>query len=293
MAKGAIADAGLVIDSTNGPRVGVICGTALGPAEVAEEFYRDVWKDGPSAANPALFPNIVHNAAGGHVSIHTGAVGVASTVCTGHAAGAAAVCYAHDLLSSDRADAVICLAADVLTDTVCDGYGALGMFSSDAPEACLSETAVGLVLEREGSARARGARLYGAIAGYGIASDALGIGRSDARGAGLERAMRTALDRSGRRGVDVEAVWAGSFGQRVLDRAEARAIRRALPHASQVFKPKLFLGEPVGAGGPMGVSLAMHRWQNGDAAIPGLAIVNSSSLGGVHFSIALEPPAAV
>ena len=166
------------------------------------------------------------------------------------------------------------------------------MFASDAPEAFLSETAVGLVLEREGSARARGARIYGVIAGYGIASDALGIGRSDARGTGLERAMRAALDRAGRRGVDVEAVWAGSFGHRVLDRAEARAIRR-LARGSQVFKPKLFLGEPIGAGGPLGLVLALHRWQNVAATGPGLAVVNSSSLGGVHISIALEPqPAA-
>jgi len=290
VAKDAIADAGLVINSRNGPRVGVVFGTAIGPAEVSEEFCRQVWTDGPDAANPALFPNIVHNAAGGHVSIHTGAVGVATTVCTGHAAGAAAVCYAHDLLSSDKADAVICIAADVLTDSVCDAYRDLGMFSSDAPEACLAESAVGLVLEREGSARARGARLYGAVSGYGIASDALGIGRSDARGSGLERAIRTAVERAGRQSLDVETVWAGCFGQRVLDRAEARAIRRSLPRASQVFMPRLFLGEPLGAGGPLGVALAMHQWQNGGAAHPGLAIVNSSSLGGVHVSIALEPP---
>ena len=56
MAKGAIADASLVIDSTNGPRVGVICGTALGPAEVAEEFYRDVWKDGGDRREPGPVP---------------------------------------------------------------------------------------------------------------------------------------------------------------------------------------------------------------------------------------------
>ena len=181
VAKSAIADAGLVIDVTNGPRVGVVCGTAIGPVEVMERFTRPVWEDGPSAANPAIFPNIVHNAAGGHVAIYTGATGVASTITTGHAAGANAICYARDLLAAGKADAILCISGDVLTEAVCLAYEALGMFSSGA-SVSISEMATGLVLERESVARARGARIYGAISGYGIASDALGIGRSDARG---------------------------------------------------------------------------------------------------------------
>ncbi len=293
VAKRAIADAGLIIDRTNGPRVGIVFGTSVGPAEVMERFGRPVWESGPNAADPAIFPNIVTNAAAGHVAIHTGAVGVASTVTTGHAAGAAALCYAHDLLSSDRADAVICIAADVLTDAVLDGYRAGGMFSSDAPDVFLAETAVGIVLERESAAHARQARVYGVVAGYGIASDALGIGRFDASGAGLERAMRGAVARTDLGVAQVSSIWKSSFGHRALDQAEARAIQRLLPHERPVFAPKMFLGEPLGAGGPMNVSLALRRWRTGITAEPGLALVNSSSLGGVHISIALKPPTLV
>src|SRR5262249_37046092 len=82
----ALEDAGLELTDANRTRVGVIIGTGAGPMESMEAFSAPVLTEGPSAANPAVFPNTVYNAAGGQVAMKVGAIGVASTVTAGHAA---------------------------------------------------------------------------------------------------------------------------------------------------------------------------------------------------------------
>jgi 3-oxoacyl-[acyl-carrier-protein] synthase II len=148
------------------------------------------------------------------------------------------------------------------------------------------------VLERYSVARARGARIYGEMLGYGIASDAKGAGRFNLRGFGLESAMRTALDRAGFGPGDVTAIWANSNGHRHADAAEAKAIRRLCGDRSPVVAPKRLFGEPMGVGGSLNAALALMRWQHGDAGeVPaGPVLVNSCSMGGTHFSLVLAAP---
>src|ERR671936_2571927 len=107
--KLALADAALEVTDENRGRVGAIIGTGVGPMESMETFSRPVIEEGPAAANPAVFPNTVYNAAGGQVAMQVGAVGPASTVTAGHAAGASAICYAYDLVRCNRADALVCV----------------------------------------------------------------------------------------------------------------------------------------------------------------------------------------
>ena len=61
--------------------------------------------------------------------------------------------------------------------------------------------------------------------------------------------------------------------------------------APPLLSPKTLMGEPMGAGGSLGAALAFKAWQHGGAGAPagGLVLVNSGSLGGTHFSIALAP----
>jgi 3-oxoacyl-[acyl-carrier-protein] synthase II len=145
-----------------------------------------------------------------------------------------------------------------------------------------------VLVERLGKAKERGARMYGEVLGYGITSDATGVGRIDPEGEGLERAMRVALERAGVDPGDVKAIWASRSGLGVADQAESKAIERVFGGDAKVIAPKLLLGEPMGAG----ASLALKGWQEGDeeGSPRGPVVVNSTSLGGTNFSIVLGPP---
>lgn len=290
----ALKDARLELNDGNRERVGVIFGTGVGPMESMENFSRPLMEEGPQAANPAVFPNTVYNAAGGQVAMNVGAIGPASTVTAGHAAGASSLCYGYDLVATGQADAMICLAVDTLTDTVISAYRDLGLLTNNAEVGgfALAEAGIALVLERASQASARGARIYGELLGFGIASDGRGVGRFDREGQGAERAMRIALERSGLAAADVKAVWTSAAGYRPADEAEERAIRRVFGESILRVSPKLFMGEPMGAGGSLNAALALKAWQtpDGGATSPqGPVVINSGSLGGTHFSLAMAP----
>jgi 3-oxoacyl-[acyl-carrier-protein] synthase II len=243
-----------------------------------------------------VFPNTVYNAAGGQVAIKVGALGPASTICTGHSAGAAAIAYGYDLAASNAADAVISIGADALTDTVIEAYGALGLLASAPPGLdgagfALAEAGVALVVERLGHARARGATAYGEILGCAITSDARGVGRIDTEGEGVERAMRAALDHAGVDPGDVVAVWSSQTGLEVADEAERKAIERVLGGDVPILAPKLRLGEPMGAGASLAAALALKGWERSadDLSPRGPVVVNSLSLGGTNYSLVLAP----
>jgi 3-oxoacyl-[acyl-carrier-protein] synthase II len=285
-ARLALADAGIELDDSNRTRVGTIVGTGLGPMESMEGFGAPVVTDGPAAANPAVFPNMVYNAAGGQVAMKIGALGSASTVTAGHAAGASAVCYGAALAGEDHADAVICIGADSLTDTVIDAYKGLGI----TKEMPLAEAGIAVVVERAMHAAARGAEPYAELAGFAITSDARGIGAVDPAGEGLERAMRGALANAGVEASEVVAVWASKSGLAVADAAEDAAIARVFGDTPPpVFEPKTVVGDPVGAGGPLNVAVALAGWRRGDDVHSprGPILVNSMSLGGTNFSVVL------
>jgi 3-oxoacyl-[acyl-carrier-protein] synthase II len=291
-ARLALQDAGIELDDESRVRIGTILGTGVGPMESMIEFAAPVVEEGASGANPAIFPNTVYNAAAGQVAIKVGTTGPTSTVTAGHAAGASALVYSFDLAADDHADAMVCLGADALTDTVIDAYRGLGVVDSNGSGGfALGEAGAALVLERLGKAQARSARVYGEVLGYGITSDARGVGRIDPDGHGIERAMQIAIERAGIASSGIAAVWANRCGLTVADEAEAHAIERLLGAGMRVFAPKLQLGEPIGVGPLVCAALALKGWQEGDEqrSPRGPILVNGMSLGGTNFSVVLAP----
>jgi 3-oxoacyl-[acyl-carrier-protein] synthase II len=277
-ARAALADGGVAIGPENRHAVGVVVGTGAGPLESIESFTRGILAEGPAAANPATFPNTVYNAAGGQVAMHLGAVGPASTVTAGHAAGAAALCTGAEIVARGRADAVIVVAVDALTAAVIDGYRALGLLTGDF---AIAEAGVALLLESRSAALRRGAAIYGELRGHAVACDGLGVAGIDPAGGAAERAMRQALGRTER-----ARVWANACGHRVADAAEAAAIARVFAGGARIETPKRLLAEPIGAGGAVNAALALLAFRHGE---PEPALVNSASLGGTHVSLLLTP----
>jgi len=290
----ALANGGLELTDENRTRVGAVVGTGVGPMESMEEFAAGVIEEGAAGANPAVFPNTVYNAAGGQVAIKNGVLGSASTVTAGHAAGASALCYGADLTATDHADAVVCVAVDTLTDTVVEAYRGLGVLASSpgSDGVALSEAGIAVVVERLGAAKARGAAPLGEIRGFAVTCDAIGVGKVDAEGVGIERAMRLALERASVPADDIVAVWANRNGLQIADEAEARAIERVLGSGVPVLAPRLLVGEPMGAGAALACALALEGWSRGDetGSPRGPVLINSLSLGGTNISIVLAPP---
>ncbi|VFA99070.1 beta-ketoacyl-[acyl-carrier-protein] synthase family protein [Nocardia cyriacigeorgica] len=283
----ALDDGRLDPDAFDSDRIGVIVGTGLGPVESLEEFTVPVLESGVTAANPAVFPNTVYNAAAGQVSMALGVRGPTSTLTAAHAAGATALGVAYDLLRIGAADAALCPAVDTLSPCALRAYRRMPAFA-DAPSHGyrLAEGALTLLLERESVARSRGARILAVVAGYGNACDGLGIGRWDREGRGIERAMRGALDESGLAPGDVSAIWANAAGLPAVDDPERAAIARLTGGSGpRVETPKQILGEPVGAGAHLCAALAVHD----PAGFDGPVLINSSSMGGTHTCLVLTP----
>ncbi|TLS47347.1 3-ketoacyl-ACP synthase [Streptomyces montanus] len=278
-----------VSDAGERAATGVVLGTGIGPVDSNERFFLPVLSGGPALGNPGVFPNTVHNAAAGQVAMVLGVKGPTSTLTSAHAAGAAALGVAHDLLRAGRADRIVVVAADAFSPGALDGYRSIPLFGSPSGRRyTLAEGGIALVLERAEAARERGAHVHAAVLSHATVSDAAGIGRWDPSGDGVERAMRAALADAGLTPGELTGVWANAAGLAAVDRPEEAAIGRLLAGAEvPVRTPKRSLGEPVGAGAQLAAVLAIGSWRQGPAAGP--ALINSSSLGGTHTSIVLAP----
>lgn len=284
----ALTAAGLTADEA----VGVVVGTGVGPMSSISGFFEPTVTGGPTKGSPAIFPNTVFNAAAGQVAMVLGAKGPTSTLTSGHAAGAAALGTAYDLLRAGRAQAVLCTGADELSPYALDAYRGAGLFTGrHGRDYLLAEGSVTLILERASAARARGVAPLAVVAGYATACDALGIARWDPRGAGIERAMRAALAEAGVEPAELVAVWTAAAGLPAVDGPERRAVDRlGLGVDCARYEPKRVLGDPIGAGAQLAAALAAIAWQHGAASGP--VLINGSSLGGTHTSFVLRHPSS-
>uniref|UniRef100_A0AAU2W4Y3 Beta-ketoacyl-[acyl-carrier-protein] synthase family protein n=1 Tax=Streptomyces sp. NBC_00008 TaxID=2903610 RepID=A0AAU2W4Y3_9ACTN len=281
--SGTAADAAVVAAT------GVVLGTAIGPMESGERFTLPVLAGGAQEANPAVFTSTVYNGAAGHVAMALGTRGPTSTLSSGHAAGAAALGVAYDMLRAGRTERLLVPAVEAFSPATLAAYRSIPLFGSAAGRRyTLAEAGIALVLERRTSAERRGATVHAVVLGHATASDACGIGRWDASGAGVERAMRGALRNAGLGPGQVAAVWANAAGLATADRPEQAAVERVFATGRvRVETPKRVLGEPAGAGAHLSAVLALGAWRTGTDRRP--VLVNSSSLGGTHTSLVLSP----
>ncbi|KAA2262622.1 3-ketoacyl-ACP synthase [Solihabitans fulvus] len=282
----ALITAGIGPGTADAERTGLIVGTGVGPAESIERFLGPVLAEGPRAADPSVFPNTVYSQAAGQVATHVGLRGPASTVSVGHASGAVALGYAADLIGAGRADRVVVVATDVLTDAVLDAYRRQGVLRGHRRVAGLAliEASVAIVLERREVAARRAATVFGEVRGWGAAHDARSSGLWDPAGRGMERAMLAALRDASTTPDAVGDVWLAAAGLPSADEAERAAVARALPAAQKCHAPKVAIGEPIGVGGALLSLLALDdlsRHESGSR----VSVVNSSSLGGSHVSL--------
>ena len=194
-------------------RTGVIIGNGIGGLDVTGENYKVLFDRGPDRLSPLAIPELIPNEAAGNVSIAIGAKGPAQVVATACASSTDAIGFALDMIRAGRADVVVAGGTEaVITEFAVGGFmkmKALSTHYNDMPEtSCrpftkgrdgfvIGEGAAILVLESEEHARARGARIYAELAGYGATSDAYHITAPDPSAVGAIRAIEIALADAG------------------------------------------------------------------------------------------------
>ena len=190
-------------------RVGTMVGNGIGGIKTAEESWKTLFERGPDRMSPLTIPALISNEAAGNISIKLGAKGPAQVVVTACASSTDALGFALDSIRLGRADVMIAGGCEATILEYCVGgfmkMKALATAFNDAPERAsrpfnsdrcgfvMSEGSAMLILESEEHAKARGARVYCELAGYGASSDAYHITAPDPSGEGAVDAIRIAF----------------------------------------------------------------------------------------------------
>ena len=194
-------------------RVATIIGNGIGGMKTNGESYKTLFDRGPDRLSPLAIPELIANEGAGNISMALGAKGPAQVVVTACASSTDALGVALDALRAGRADVVISGGTEATVDEFAVGgfmkMRALATQFNDCPEKSsrpfnadrngfvMSEGAAMLILETEEHAKARGARIYCELAGYGATSDAYHITAPDPSGSGAVKAIRLALKDAG------------------------------------------------------------------------------------------------
>jgi len=266
-AKEAMTDSGLTISSANAARVGVIIGSGIGGIITILEAVKVMETRGPNRIGPFAVPMLMVDIAAGHVSITYGAKGPNHAVVAACATGTIAIGEAAMLIRHGLADAMICGGSEAaIVPIALGGLGNMGALSkrNDEPEKAsrpfdrdrdgfvMGEGAGVMVLEWLDHALARGAHIYGEVAGYGATADAFHITAPAEGGEGAARAMQLALEQAGIAPEEVDYINAHGTSTTLNDASETQAIKTVLgKHAYRVpvSSTKSMIGHLMGAAG--------------------------------------------
>jgi len=266
-AKMAMEDAALTIDDTNSGRVGVSSGCGLGGLFLLETEAQKLDRNGPKRISPFFIPTIIGNMAPGMISIVTGAKGPNLSMATACAAGTHAVGDAFKIVQSGAAEAMIAGGVEAVISPCCiAGFNAMKALSTrnDEPQKAsrpfdrdrdgfvVGEGSGMLILETLEGARARGAKIYAEILGYGMSGDAFHMASPPPEAEGAARCMQVALEDADLAPEKIEYINAHGTSTALNDASETSAIKKVFgEHATNlmVSSTKSMTGHLLGGAG--------------------------------------------
>ena len=279
-AKQAIDDSGLDIEKEDPYMVGCAIGSGVGSLQAMERETQKLYEKGPNRVNPLLVPLMICNMAAGNVSIQFGLKGKSINDVTACATGTNTIGEAYRSIQYGEADVMV---AGGTEGSVCPigiaGFTALTALSTvDDPTKCslpfdknrsgfvMSEGAGVVILEELEHAKARGAKIYAEVVGYGCSSDAYHITSPQEDGAGAARAMTNAMSDAGVTPADVKYINAHGTGTHHNDLFETRAIKLAFGDEAANLKinsTKSMIGHLLGAAGAVEFITCVKEIQDG------------------------------
>ena len=263
----AFEDSGLKITPENAPRVGCAVGSGIGGLGLIEQNISALIASGPRKVSPFFVPSTIINMVSGHLSIRLGARGPNVATVTACSSGTHAIGMSARLIQYGDADVMICGGAEkASTPMGIAGFCALKALSTrnDEPEKAsrpwdidrngfvLGDGAGILVLEELEHAKARGAKIYAELAGFGMSSDAYHMTAPCEDGAGASLAMQNAINDGGITPAQVGYVNAHGTSTHLGDLVEIRAVKSTFGDAVKTVRissTKSMTGHLLGAAG--------------------------------------------
>jgi 3-oxoacyl-[acyl-carrier-protein] synthase II len=264
----AMRDSGLVVTEANSDRIGVLMGSGMGGLESIEEAYdRYLETHSPKKVSPFFIPASIINLVSGHLSIAFNVTGPNLAIATACTTSTHCLGLAMRLIQYGDADAMLAGGSEMSTcATGMSGFAQAKALSqrNDDPEGAsrpwdkdrdgfvMGDGAGAMMLEEFEQAKARGAKIYAEIVGFGMSGDAFHVTAPPESGEGARKAMANALVDAQLRPEQVQYVNAHATSTELGDRAETTAIRRAFGAAADklaVSSTKSMTGHLLGAAG--------------------------------------------
>jgi 3-oxoacyl-[acyl-carrier-protein] synthase II len=266
-ARQAEADSGFDV-APEAERVGASIATGIGGLQAFQDCYDVLLERGPDRVNPFSIPQIIPNMGAAWVSMELGTRGPLSSQCTACAASNMAIGEAGDMIRLGRADVVFAGGTEAgITPVGIAGFSAMRALArrNDEPEKAsrpfdadrsgfvMGEAGAVIVLEDLEHARARGAKMYAELLGYGLSSDAAHVTEPDPSGVNPARAMNMAFRDAGISPDEVDYINAHGTSTPLGDASETKVIKIALgedvARKTPVSSTKGATGHCLGAAG--------------------------------------------
>jgi 3-oxoacyl-[acyl-carrier-protein] synthase II len=275
----AMEDSGLVINEENAERVGVLVGAGLGGLPAIERYHTALTEGGYKKISPFFIPMLIINLAPGHISIKYGAKGPNVSSVSACATGTHSIGDAYHMIKRGDADAMIAGGTEsTVTPLGIGGFTVMKALSTNSdPTAAsrpfdkgrdgfvLSEGAGIVVLEEYEAAKARGAKIYGEVVGYGLSGDAYHLTSPAPGGEGAARCMKMALATAGLNPDQVDYINAHGTSTPYGDVGETLAIKSVFgDHAKKlmVSSTKSMTGHLLGAAGGVEAVFSLMAMKN-------------------------------
>lgn len=267
-AKLAVEDGSLDV-AADPENIGVLVASGIGGLQTFERETEVLLNKGPSRISPLFIPMQIVNMAAAQVSIVLGAKGPLSTVCTACSAASNAIGEAFEIIRRGAADVMLAGGSEAtITPVGISSFAAMRALSerNDEPERAsrpfdrdrdgfvMGEGSAILILEELERARARGAKIYAEVCGYGMSSDAYHISAPEPSGENQARAMTAALAEAEIQPSEIDYINAHGTSTQLGDEIETRVIKIALgEHADKVAisSTKSMIGHCLGASGAL------------------------------------------
>jgi len=279
----AMQDAGLEIVPDLQPHVGSIVGCGLGGLATIEKYHRILLEKGPKRISPFFIPMLIPNMAPGMVAMHFGAQGPNTATVTACASGAHAMGDAFKTIQRGAAKAMITGGVEsVITPLGVGGFNSLKALSTRNAEPekasrpfelhrdgfVMAEGSGIFIMEELEFARARGARIYAEVAGYGLSGDAYHMTAPSPDGTGAILCMQQAIADAGLRPDDVDHINAHGTSTPLNDAAETMAIKKVFgdrAYKIPVSATKSMTGHLLGGAGAVEAVIAILSLVHGMA----------------------------